>query len=152
MRNGVMLMSLASLVVLVYTRGDVSKLVVMYSINVFLTFSLSNLAMLRFWIQHRAEHRDWAKHVPAHLTALLLCVTILGVTVYEKFLEGGWVTLLVTSCLIALCFVIRQHYRAVVSAIRKLDQDLPSPPEVDLTVGTEREGVSFVSAEILGLA
>src|SRR6185437_8299547 len=50
MRNGVMIMAFAALAALTYTRGDVSKLVVMYSINVFLTFSLSNLAMIRFWV------------------------------------------------------------------------------------------------------
>ena len=56
MRNGVVLMSVAAALALVYTRGDVSKLVVMYSINVFLRFSLSNAEMLRFWVKHRKEH------------------------------------------------------------------------------------------------
>jgi competence protein ComEC len=91
-----MLMAGAAAVALVYTRGDVAKLVVMYSINVFLTFSLSNLAMVVFWVRHRREHRDWLRHLPAHLLALLLCLTILTITVVEKFAEGGWVTLVVT--------------------------------------------------------
>ena len=42
----------------------------MYSINVFLTFSLSNLGMSRFWIKHRKEHADWYKHLPVHLVGL----------------------------------------------------------------------------------
>ncbi len=56
MRNGVLLMAGSSLAALVYTQGSVSRLVVMYSINVFLTFSLSNLAMVRYWVRHRREH------------------------------------------------------------------------------------------------
>jgi amino acid transporter len=60
MNNGIALMAASALGALIYTHGDVSKLVVMYSINVFLTFSLSNLAMTRFWIKHRAEHPSWA--------------------------------------------------------------------------------------------
>jgi hypothetical protein len=132
MRNGVMIMSLAAVGALIYTRGDVSKLVVMYSINVFLTFSLSNLAMARFWIQNRAEHRsEWLKHLFAHLVALALCATILVITILEKFVEGGWLTLLVTAVLVVACFAIKQHYGAVVRALRKLDADLPSPPEVE---------------------
>jgi amino acid transporter len=129
MRNGILLMSGASFAVLVYTRGDLTKLVVMYSINVFLTFSLSNLAMARYWVRTRKEHPDWKKHLPAHLMALVLCVTILVGVVLEKFTEGGWMTLLVTTSVVAVCFVIRRHYNLVVRAIRKLDVDLPAPEE-----------------------
>src|SRR5207237_3275600 len=46
-QNGIVLMGAASLLALLYTGGDVAKLVVMYSINVFLTFSLSMFGMAR---------------------------------------------------------------------------------------------------------
>src|SRR5262249_55332567 len=131
MRNGVMLMAGAAIAALAYTRGDVGKLVVMYSINVFVTFSLSNLAMVRFWVEHRREHPKWVTHLFAHLLGLALCVTILVITVVEKFAEGGWVTLVATGALVGLCFAIRRHYGLVVRALRKLDEDLPSPPEVE---------------------
>jgi amino acid transporter len=131
MRNGVWIMSIAGALTLLYTGGDVSKLVVMYSINVFVTFSLSNLAMIRFWFRHRAEHERWVRHTLIHVAALVLCVTILIVTVVEKFSEGGWLTLVVTAALVAMCFAIKRHYNQVVRALRQLDQDLPSPPEVD---------------------
>src|SRR5205814_9366497 len=49
MQNVVLLMGGASLVMLAYTRGSVDTLVVMYSINVFVTFSLSPAAMIRHW-------------------------------------------------------------------------------------------------------
>ena len=41
----------------------------------------------------RASRRDWARHLPIHVIGLVLCVAILGVTIYEKFAEGGWLTL-----------------------------------------------------------
>jgi amino acid transporter len=154
MRNGVAIMAAAAFAAMLYTRGDVSKLVVMYSINVFLTFSLSNLAMLKFWVQHRAEHHGWAKHLVAHLLALALCATILVITVIEKFTEGGWVTLLVTTLLIVACLLIKRHYRLVVGALKQLDADLPSPPEVELPPPPpSRELVaSFVEGIAPGLA
>jgi len=139
MRNGVMIMAVAALGALLYTHGDVAKLVVMYSINVFLTFSLSNLAMARFWIRHRAEHADWKRHLFAHLLALALCATILVITILEKFVDGGWLTLLVTAGLVVACFAIKRHYGAVVGALRKLDSDLPSPPEVDAALARAAE-------------
>jgi len=43
---------------------------------------------------------------------MLLCVTILVVTTIEKFREGGWITIGVTGALLALCYLIRGHYRA----------------------------------------
>jgi amino acid transporter len=127
MQNGVLLMGGTSIAALLYTHGNVEKLVVMYSINVFLTFSLSNLGMTKFWIQHRKEHADWLRHLPVHVIGLALCVTILIVTSVVKFAVGGWLTLVVTGLLVAVCFWIKRHYDRVVSAIRRLDTELADP-------------------------
>ena len=127
MQNGVTLMGATSIAALIYTHGDVSKLVVMYSINVFVTFSMSNFAMSRFWIRERKRHAEWKKHLPIHLVGLTLCLTILVVTCVEKFGEGGWLTLVITGVLVGVCFWVRRHYRQVVAAIRALDAELPDP-------------------------
>jgi hypothetical protein len=83
--------------------------------------------MSRFWIRHRNEHADWYKHLPVHLTGLTLCLTILVVTCFEKFGEGGWLTLVITGALVLACFSIKRHYGRVVAAIRRLDDELPDP-------------------------
>jgi len=127
MQNGVLLMGGTSIAALLYTHGNVEKLVVMYSINVFVTFSLSNLGMAKFWIQHRKEHKDWLRHLPVHVVGLALCVTILIVTSVVKFAVGGWLTLVVTGILVAVCFWIKRHYDRVVAAIRRLDTELADP-------------------------
>ncbi|MGH7269571.1 MAG: APC family permease, partial [Polyangiaceae bacterium] len=127
MQNGVLLMATTSMAALIYSHGNVERLVVMYSINVFLTFSMSNLGMARFWIRHRRHHDDWYKHLPIHIVGLGLCLTILVVTVFEKFAAGGWLTLAVTSALVLLCFGIKRHYGKVVDAIRRLDVELADP-------------------------
>jgi amino acid transporter len=129
MRNGVMLMAGAGALSLMYTHGDVSKLVVMYSINVFLTFTLSNVAMTLFWWRARKQDKLWYKHLPAHVMASVLCATILAITVYEKLAEGGWLTVLITVLLTLVCFAIRRHYRLVVKALQKLDGELPGHEE-----------------------
>jgi amino acid transporter len=127
MQNGVLLMGSTSIVALLYTHGNVERLVVMYSINVFVTFSLSNLGMARFWIRHRKEHPDWYRHLPVHIVGLALCVTILVVTAIVKFAVGGWLTIVVTGLLVAVCFWIKRHYNRVVAAIRRLDVELADP-------------------------
>jgi amino acid transporter len=131
MQNGVLLMGAASLAVLFYTNGSVSALVVMYSINVFLTFSLSQFGMAKFFFQNRHKDKAWARHIVIHLIGLILCVTILIVTVYEKFGEGGWVTLVITSILIGLCYLIRGHYLKVRKGVRQFEEILSSLPAGD---------------------
>lgn len=131
-QNGVLLMGGASVVLLLYTHGSVDALVVMYSINVFLTFSLSNLGMARYWITNRKEHEDWARHLPIHLVGLVLCLAILGVTIFEKFTEGGWLTLVITALVVILCLLIERHYRTVrrnLSHLDKLFAELPFDPK-----------------------
>ena len=67
MQNGVVLMGVAALLLLFYTHGSISALVVMYSINVFLTFSLSEFGMARFVIRNRKTEAKWKQHLPVHL-------------------------------------------------------------------------------------
>jgi amino acid transporter len=131
MQNGVFLMGVASLVLLLYTRGSVAALVIMYSINVFITFSLSQLGMIRFYVQRRESEKQWKNHMVVHVIGFLLCVTILAVTISEKFLEGGWVTLLITTGVVALCYVIRRHYGKTRAAVRALEATLSSIPSIE---------------------
>ena len=153
MRNGIMLMGVATIALLVYTGGSVSALVVMYSINVFVTFSLSQLGMSKFFIQRRAEDPKWFQHLLVHLVGLLLCVTILIITTVEKFAEGGWLTLVITSVVIGLCYLIKGHYLRVRRGMKDLDDtllDVPmsqhgEPPVVDKNAPTAIQLVSGYS-------
>jgi amino acid transporter len=126
-QNGIVLMGVASLAVVVYTRGDIHSLVVMYSINVFLTFSLSMFGMLKLWIT-RHGNKTWKRHVALFLIGFVLCATVLIITTYEKFSEGGWLTVVITFLLVALCFLIRSHYRNVAQRLEFLNKDLASIP------------------------
>ena len=129
-QNGVVLMGVASLAALLYTRGDVGSLVLMYSINVFITFSLSMFAMMRFWLRsrHQPASGPWLKRTVTFALGFVLCVTILAIAVLERFSQGGWVTLAVTGALVALCFVIRKHYRTTQAKLATLYDELKALP------------------------
>jgi hypothetical protein len=126
--NGILLMGVAALAALLYTGGDVGRLVVMYSINVFLTFSLSMVSMLRFWWAHRHARREWRGRLVLFAGSFLLCFTILLITLYEKFREGGWVTVAVTAVVIGLCLLIRRHYVRVGVELDRLYEVLGDLP------------------------
>jgi len=133
-QNGVVLMGAASLAALLYTRGNVGTLVLMYSINVFITFSLSMFAMMRYWLRARRQAipQPWLRRALVFALGFVLCVTILGIAIFERFTRGGWVTLVVTGSLVALCFVIRKHYRTTYAKLGQLYDELKTlPPEPD---------------------
>ena len=128
MQNGVLLMGGATILLLFYSHGRITTLVVMYSINVFLTFSLSNLGMARMFVRNREKEPAWRRRLPVHILGFGLCLTILVVTTIEKFTAGGWLTILLTSAVIALCYVIKGHYNRVCRGVRELDDMLVALP------------------------
>jgi len=121
MTNGILLMGGAALLLMLFTHGSVVILITMYAINVFLTFSISQYGMSRFFYKNRVTEKDWKRHIPIHLIGLVLCSTILVITIFEKMGEGGWLTIFLTSALVGLCFLIHRHYQKVTRGLRKLD-------------------------------
>jgi amino acid transporter len=141
MKNGVLLMGLSSLAFLLATRGSVDALVVMYSINVFLTFSLSQLGMVRLWLKSRQRRRDWRRQLVIQLIGLVICASILVLTVFEKFLQGGWLTILITAGLVTFCFLIRRNYFGVAEKMLRLNEilgDIPGPRQ-DVVPAVDRK-------------
>jgi amino acid transporter len=137
MQNGVLLMGGASFLMLLYTRGSVDALVVMYAINVFVTFALSQLAMIKYWRrpETRKRHSEWRRPLAIAAICFVVCSFILVVNLFEKFAEGAWLTVVVTGALVALCMVIKRHYSGVFARLKGLDQILTalptsSPPKV----------------------
>jgi K+ transporter len=121
-QNGILFMGLASILILIFTRGSVQVLVVMYSINVFITFSLSQLGMCIHWVKTKAPHRG--KKLALNFIGLMMSLAILVVTISIKFKEGGWITLLITLMFIILCLFVRRHYNRVKDMMRRLDDVL----------------------------
>ncbi len=132
-KNGIVLMAAASGILLVYSQGKVSFLVVLYAINVFITFSLTQISMARMWITDRRLHPGWAGKVVLHAVTLVLCIAILVITTFEKFTEGAWLTFAITSSLIAVCILVRRHYQGIQREIVEIDailSEIPTEPVV----------------------
>jgi amino acid transporter len=126
-QNGVLLMGLAAVAVLVLaaglsTQATVSVLVVLYSINVFITFSLSQLGMVRHWWLERATTPTWKRKLCVNGFGLLLTSGILISLCVVKFSEGGWVTLFVTGILVAVAFWVKSHYKQTQHQLQRLNE------------------------------
>jgi amino acid transporter len=139
-RNGILLIGAAALAALWATGGSVSALVVMYSINVFLTFSLSMIGMARHWYLERGKNPLWRRRFFLFAFGATLCLSILSVNIYFKVIKelwdayhgtgevhaggGGWMTVVVTSVFAGTCFLIHRYYRHVTSRLKGLDETL----------------------------
>ena len=122
--NGIMLIGVSALAALWANDGNVSSLIVMYSINVFLTFSLSMIGMTLHWRAQRGKHPRWRQRLALFVFGAVLCVSILIVTVVFKFKDGAWMTVLATGLITLVALLINQYYASVRQRLKGLDQSL----------------------------
>ncbi|WP_243311818.1 APC family permease [Fundidesulfovibrio agrisoli] len=120
-QNGILLMGGSALALMLISRGSVDFLIVLYSINVFITFVLSQMGMVRHWWQERHGGGRWFKGLMLNGLGLGLTAFILASVVVVKFFEGGWLTILITAALAALALKIKRHYDETWEQIRALD-------------------------------
>jgi hypothetical protein len=125
-QKGILLMGGSALFALLLTRGAVDLLVVLYSINVFITFTLSQFGMVRHWWQHRGTTTPWKRKLLINGLGFCLTTFILVSICVVKFGEGGWITLVITGALVAVAFAIKRHYATVLRQLRRLDEIVPA--------------------------
>jgi amino acid transporter len=136
-KYGIFFMGAMAFLMLYITGGSVKYLVVMYSINVFLTFTLSQFGMVVHWWKDREKEKRWKLKLGMNGVGFLLTASILTATVVIKFPEGGWITLLITGSFITVAFLVRRHYRKTQHALHRLDELLLQLPPV--TVASAQE-------------
>jgi amino acid transporter len=121
-QKGILLMGGAALVTMVLTGGSVKYLVVLYSINVFITFFLSQLGMVKHWWQVRGKEDHWEKKLFINGVGMLLTLFILISVTVLKFHEGGWITILLTGSLVGMALLTKRHYRNTYTMLQRLDE------------------------------
>ena len=119
--KGILVMGIASLVMMLASNGSVDFLIVLYSINVFITFTLSQLGMVKHWWEQRATEKQWFKKLMINGIGLTLTTFILISVLILKFNEGGWVTMVITGVLVLGAFFIKNHYNKTYSTLKRLD-------------------------------
>jgi len=121
-QKGILLMGGAALLTMVLTGGSVKYLVVLYSINVFITFFLSQLGMVRHWWLVRGKEAHWEKKLFINGVGLTLTLFILITVTVIKFHEGGWITILLTGSLVGMALLTKRHYRNTYALLHRLDE------------------------------
>lgn len=120
-QNGILLMTAIALGTVVFTGGSVAKLVILYAINVFVTFALSMAGLIRHWWTNRSKIDDWFRKIWVPTLGFFISMFILGFVFIEKFSEGGLAAILVTGVLVAFSWWVKRHYRQTHVLLRRLD-------------------------------
>ncbi|MFJ1652237.1 APC family permease [Streptomyces sp. NPDC088337] len=125
--NGIVLLAGAAILLVVVYGADSTRLIQLYIVGVFVSFTLSQVGMVKHWNRHLATERDPARR--SHMIrsraintfGAFLTSTVLVVVLVTKFTHGAWVALLGMCIFFATMTAIRKHYDRVTEEIAAPD-------------------------------
>lgn len=114
--NGILLCSAVASVLIILFKANVTHLIGLYAIGVFISFTLSQAGMFKKWLTIRGK--NWIPK--ALINGLGAFVTGLAVIIiaFTKFHEGAWVVIILIPILIVLMFQVKNHYEAIRSQLK----------------------------------
>lgn len=106
--NGVIALSLAAIVLVVFFKASTTLLIPLYAVGVFTSFTLSQTGMVVHHFKEREPHWQWGMIINA--AGALSTFTVLVVIAVTKFTTGAWMVLIVIPAMIAMFVYIKKHY------------------------------------------
>jgi amino acid transporter len=108
----IVLATLASLLIIGF-QGSTNRLINLFAVGVFVSFTLSQAGMVVHWWRLRREKKGWQRSILINgLGALTTCL-VAFIIAFAKFLEGAWIVILLIPLLVLLFLSIRRHYQRV---------------------------------------
>ncbi len=127
--NGILALSALAGLLLVLVEGSVSRLIPLYAVGVFISFTLSQAGMVMHWWKRR--ERGWRTRVLVNGVGAVSTAVVGAVLLISKFTQGAWVVVLAIPLLVLMYLRIRTHYDHVVRRLRLASDgrlQLPAPP------------------------
>src|SRR5205823_9330864 len=93
--------------------------------------AISLFGLCLYWWRNRRKRsagKRWVRRFLLSLAGFVICAGILAVLLAERFLQGGWATVLIIAAIAGLCMVIRNHYRQTKRAILSVDRVFSKQP------------------------
>ena len=132
--NGIVILALFAMLLIVAFDAEVTRLIQLYIVGVFVSFTLSQLGMTRHWTRHLrtetnpAVRRRMLRSRAINGFGLVMTALVLVIVLVTKFLAGAWIAILAMGSFFLLMRSIRHHYDQVGNelAIEAEDQLLPT--------------------------
>ena len=148
-RHGIVALALASLLILIAVNAETNRLIPMFTIGVFIGFTISQVGLVKHWITTRASR--WRAR--ALLNGAGAAMTALAVVVFlsTKFLAGAWVVVIAIP-LMMLLFWQTQRYYAHVAQELKLGRTPPHPRKRESIVVVPTSSVNLLTERAVAAA
>ncbi len=133
--NGIVVLSALAIVLIVAYRANVTSLIQLYVVGVFVSFTVSQTGMLRHWTRHLATERDPASRARMKRSRVINAVgltmtgTVLVIVLLSKFTQGAYIAIIAMAVIFLLMKSIRRHYDHVAeetALVEGEDRILPS--------------------------
>src|SRR5713226_309801 len=121
----VCLAGLASLLLVIF-KGDTTSLINLYTVGVFMSFTLSQGGMVRHWWRLRGEKKGWQRSMAINGLGALTTLLVALVISTAKFLSGAWIVVILIPTLVAMFLGIHKHY---VHVERERTTEIPIRPK-----------------------
>jgi amino acid transporter len=106
--NGVLILSVLAVFLIFVFNADLNKLIQLYLVGVFTSFTLSQLGMVKRW--RRIRTPGWQKSALVNGMGAALTGTVLCVVIATKFMSGAWIVITATPVLMYLMYSVHRHY------------------------------------------
>lgn len=121
--NGIVVLALASSVMIYAFDASLTRLIQMYVIGVFTSFTLSQSGMIRHWLKEKHKGVDaakgWKRSIVINIVGATATGLVLIVVTYTKFHDGGWLSMLFMALLVPVFLSIHKHYTAILDELRR---------------------------------
>jgi hypothetical protein len=107
--NGIIVLTVISLILLVTTRAQVNGLVPFYAIGVFTGFSMAGFGMAKY--HKRVKEPGWKRRLIINRTAAVYTGIVVIIFAVVKFTEGAWVIVIIFPALVFLLIRLNREYR-----------------------------------------
>jgi amino acid transporter len=123
--NGILFLAYAAVAFVVAFRAEVTALIQLYIVGVFVSFTLSQIGMVRHWTRllrtetDSSERRRMMRSRVINTVGFICTGTVLIIVVFTKFLAGAWIAILAMGALFAIMKMIHKHYHTVARELEK---------------------------------
>ncbi len=124
--NGILFLAITSIVTLLATGGKVSRLIPLYAIGVFTSFTLSQAGMTKHHI--REKEQGWRAGVFVNGMGAVLSLLVLAIVAYVKFPEGAWVIVVLVPVMVLGLVRMNKAYEAEEQELLDDVHELASQP------------------------
>lgn len=150
--NGIIYLSVLAILLIIIFQGDTHALVPLYAVGVFLSFTIGQYGLIKFFLERKSQQKIWSKILIVGIGMIITGIVTI-ITGVAKFQSGAWMVVVAIPCIVFLFHKIHRHYSDLANQLSLQGQDPKqlikvSPSKVIIPISS----VSRVAINSIGYA